>query len=54
MKLDCEETTGAIIGYHPYITSLSVEFVIQIQKKAAGLASEAEARCREAWAGANL
>jgi len=29
-----------------------VEFVIQIQKKAAGLASEAEARRREAWAGA--
>ena len=28
-----------------------VEFVIQIQKKAAGLASEAEARRREAWAG---
>ena len=23
VKLDCEETTGAIIGYHPYITSLS-------------------------------
>ena len=29
-----------------------VEFVIQIQKKAAGLASEAEARRREAWGGA--
>jgi len=29
-----------------------IEFVIQIQKKAAGLASEAEARRREAWAGA--
>ena len=23
VKLDCEETTGAIIGCHPYITSLS-------------------------------
>jgi hypothetical protein len=29
-----------------------VEFVIQILKKAAKLASEAEARRREAWAGA--
>jgi hypothetical protein len=29
----------------------SVEFVIQILKKAAKLASEAEARRREAWAG---
>ena len=31
-----------------------VEFVIQILKKAAKLASEAEARRREAWAGAQL
>jgi hypothetical protein len=31
-----------------------VEFVIQILKKAAKLASEAEARCREAWAGAQI
>jgi hypothetical protein len=31
-----------------------VEFVIQILKKAAKLASEAEARRREAWAGAHL
>jgi hypothetical protein len=29
-----------------------IEFVIQILKKAAKLASEAEARRREAWAGA--
>jgi hypothetical protein len=29
----------------------TVEFVIQILKKAAKLASEAEARRREAWAG---
>jgi len=32
-------------------SSFAVEFVIQIQKKAAGLASEAEAHRREAWAG---
>jgi hypothetical protein len=32
--------------------AISVEFVIQILKKAAKLASEAEARRREAWAGA--
>jgi hypothetical protein len=31
-----------------------VEFVIQILKKVAKLASEAEARRREAWAGAQL
>jgi hypothetical protein len=31
-----------------------VEFVIQILKKAAKLASEAEARRREAWAGARV
>jgi hypothetical protein len=31
---------------------MCVEFVIQILKKAAKLASEAEARRREAWAGA--
>ena len=31
-----------------------VEFVIQILKKAVKLASEAEARRREAWAGAHI
>jgi hypothetical protein len=36
-------------------SSLSiVEFVIQILKKAAKLASEAEARRREAWAGGDI
>jgi hypothetical protein len=32
-------------------TSISVECVIQILKKAVKLTSEAEARCRETWAG---
>jgi hypothetical protein len=31
-----------------------VEFVIQILKKASKLASEAEARRREAWAGGDI
>jgi hypothetical protein len=34
------------------IGNANVEFVIQILKKAVKLASEAEARRREAWAGA--
>jgi hypothetical protein len=39
--------------YHQsYWCKRTVEFVIQILKKAAKLASEAEARRREAWTGA--
>jgi hypothetical protein len=37
---------------HGHTSDMCVEFVIQILKKAAKLASEAEARRREAWAGA--
>jgi hypothetical protein len=40
-----------MIGFAMQNIEVTVEFVIQILKKATKLASEAEARRREAWAG---
>jgi hypothetical protein len=49
-----ELSGGQAVGVSsgPRVPIPFVEFVIQILKKAAKLASEAEARRREAWAGA--
>jgi hypothetical protein len=47
-----EDSNVCALKWYTLLKPASVEFVIQILKKAAKLASEAEARRREAWAGA--